>query len=40
METRHYGYIGKGDDDFTVVQKDGQIMSGITIGIMLPIRSN
>lgn len=34
-KTRHYGYIGKNDDDFTVVQKDGQIMSGYPIGVML-----
>ncbi|MDD2413944.1 MAG: aspartate/glutamate racemase family protein [Eubacteriaceae bacterium] len=31
---RHYGYIGQ-DDDFVLTQKDGQLMSGYPIGIML-----
>lgn len=32
---KHYGYFGKGDDDFVIHQKDGQIMTGYPIGIML-----
>lgn len=34
-QDKHYGYLGKDDDDFTIHQKDGQIMSGYPIGIML-----
>lgn len=32
---KHYGYIGKGDDNFDVVKPRKQQMSGIPIGIML-----
>ncbi|MCD8140715.1 MAG: aspartate/glutamate racemase family protein [Planctomycetaceae bacterium] len=34
-QDKHYGYLGKGDDDFVVHQKDGQMMTGYPIGIML-----
>lgn len=32
---RHYGFIGKDDDDFVVTNDNGQQMTGVSIGIIL-----
>ena len=37
LNTRHYGYIGKGDDNCNVTKPLAQQMSGIPIGIVLLI---
>lgn len=35
MNTRYYGYIGKGDDNGRFCVRKGQVISGYTVGILL-----